>query len=128
MKMVQVTSEAKASPIITALTMMSADMNIDHGDNSRSATVVDFNGVGPLARQPPLRSGRQATTQKEKPRRAAMPAKQELSAAPQCQMVPAPPGAAERPRQTPRLPSSNAVSNLRIVLNIPGLVPRLVIR
>jgi len=46
MKMVQVTSEANASPIITALTMMSADMNIDHGDNSRSATVVDFNGVG----------------------------------------------------------------------------------
>src|SRR6478735_2795414 len=34
-KMVQVTSEAKARPIITALTMMSADMNIDQGDNSR---------------------------------------------------------------------------------------------
>ena len=34
-KMVQVTSEAKARPIITAFTMMSADMNIDHGDNSR---------------------------------------------------------------------------------------------
>src|SRR5258705_8026385 len=46
MKMVQVTSEANARPIITALTMMSADMNIDHGDNSRRATVVDFNGVG----------------------------------------------------------------------------------
>ena len=34
MKIVQVTSEAKARPIITALTTMSADMNIDHGDNS----------------------------------------------------------------------------------------------
>ena len=34
-KMVQVTNEAKARPIITALTMMSADMNIDQGDNSR---------------------------------------------------------------------------------------------
>ena len=42
MKMVQVTSEAKARPIMTALTRMSADRNIDHGDNSRSASVVDF--------------------------------------------------------------------------------------
>src|ERR1700753_2379460 len=44
MKTVPVTSEAKASPIMTALTMMSADMNIDHGDNSCSATAVDFSG------------------------------------------------------------------------------------
>ena len=36
MKMVQVTSEAKASPIITALTRISADRNIDQGDSSRS--------------------------------------------------------------------------------------------
>src|ERR1700716_593880 len=42
MKMVQVTSEAKARPIITALTRISADRNIDQGDSSRSATVVDF--------------------------------------------------------------------------------------
>ena len=34
MKIVQVTSDAKARPIITALTTMSADLNIDHGDNS----------------------------------------------------------------------------------------------
>ena len=34
MKTVQVTSDAKASPIITAFTMMSADMNITQGDNS----------------------------------------------------------------------------------------------
>ena len=34
MKIVQVTSEAKASPIMTALTSTSADMNIDHGDKS----------------------------------------------------------------------------------------------
>ena len=34
MKMVQVTSEAKARPIMTALTSTSADLNIDHGDNS----------------------------------------------------------------------------------------------
>ncbi len=45
MKIVQVTSEAKARPIITALTRMSADMNIDHGDSSRSATAVDFGGL-----------------------------------------------------------------------------------
>ena len=43
MKTVQVTSEAKASPIITALTRMSADRNIDHGDSSRSP--VDFRGL-----------------------------------------------------------------------------------
>ena len=41
MKIVQVTSEAKASPIITALTTMSADLNIVHGDNSR-----EFGGGG----------------------------------------------------------------------------------
>ena len=34
MKMVQVTSEAKARPIMTPFTTTSADMNIDHGDNS----------------------------------------------------------------------------------------------
>src|SRR3954462_15292886 len=45
MKMVQVTSEAKARPIITACTMISADVNIDHGDNSRGATAVDFNSL-----------------------------------------------------------------------------------
>src|SRR5438445_6815643 len=49
MKIVQVTSEAKASPIITALTRTSADKNIDHGDNSRSAAVVDFNDLLPLS-------------------------------------------------------------------------------
>src|SRR2546423_6069744 len=47
MKMVQVTSEAKASPIITALTRISADRNIDQGDSSRSATVVDFSDLAP---------------------------------------------------------------------------------
>ena len=36
MKMVQVSSEANASPIMTALTRISADKNIDQGDNSRS--------------------------------------------------------------------------------------------
>ena len=35
MKTVQVMSEAKARPIITPFTTTSADMNIDHGDNSR---------------------------------------------------------------------------------------------
>ena len=35
MKTVHVTSEAKARPIMTAFTMMSADRNIDQGDNSR---------------------------------------------------------------------------------------------
>ncbi|BBO05652.1 hypothetical protein BwSH20_54490 [Bradyrhizobium ottawaense] len=34
MKTVQVISDAKASPIITAFTMTSADMNITQGDNS----------------------------------------------------------------------------------------------
>src|ERR1700744_4818430 len=41
-KIVHVTSDAKARPIITALTRMSADRNIDHGDNSRG-TDGDFN-------------------------------------------------------------------------------------
>jgi hypothetical protein len=49
MKIVQVTSEANASPIITALTSTSADRNIDHGDNSRSAAVVDFSDLLPLS-------------------------------------------------------------------------------
>ena len=44
MKMVQVMSEAKARPIITALTRMSADMNIDHGDNSLGTMKVGFAG------------------------------------------------------------------------------------
>ena len=39
MKIVQVMSEAKASPIITAFTTTSADMNIDHGDNSRGTLI-----------------------------------------------------------------------------------------
>src|SRR3954452_22200154 len=43
MKMVQVTYEAKASPIMTALTRTSADRNIDHGDSSRSPAAADFN-------------------------------------------------------------------------------------
>src|SRR5262249_417072 len=34
MKIVQVISEANARPIITPFTTTSADMNIDHGDNS----------------------------------------------------------------------------------------------
>src|ERR1700716_3269417 len=47
MKMVHVTSEANASPIMTALTSTSADRNIDQGDSSRSATAVDFSGRPP---------------------------------------------------------------------------------
>src|SRR6478752_1012889 len=42
MKMVQVTSEAKARPIMTALTTMSADLNIVQGDNSLSSAVAAF--------------------------------------------------------------------------------------
>src|SRR5215216_4464078 len=45
MKMVQVTSEAKARPIITALTSTSADLNIDHGDNSLSSAVAAFSDL-----------------------------------------------------------------------------------
>src|SRR6267378_5560234 len=48
-KMVHVTSEAKARPIITALTRISADRNIDQGDNSRSVTDVDFSGLAASA-------------------------------------------------------------------------------
>src|SRR3954451_5164092 len=44
MKMVHVTSEAKASPIMTALTRISADRNIDHGDSSLSPAAGDFKG------------------------------------------------------------------------------------
>jgi hypothetical protein len=43
--MVQVMSEAKARPIITPFTTTSADMNIDHGDNSRGTAKVGFDGV-----------------------------------------------------------------------------------
>ncbi len=39
---VHVTSEANTRPIITALTMMSADRNIDHGDRSCTDGRVDF--------------------------------------------------------------------------------------
>jgi hypothetical protein len=42
MKTVQVTSEAKANPTMTAWTMMSAFWNISQGDSSLSATGVDF--------------------------------------------------------------------------------------
>src|ERR1700688_4195284 len=49
MKTVHVTSEAKARPIITALTRISADRNIDHGDSSRNVTAVDFNDLPPLS-------------------------------------------------------------------------------
>ena len=49
MKMVHVTSEANARPIITALTRTSAARNIDHGDNSRRATAVDFSDLPPLS-------------------------------------------------------------------------------
>ena len=45
MKMVQVSSEAKASPTMTALTRISADRNIDHGDSSRSVGAAGFSGV-----------------------------------------------------------------------------------
>src|SRR4051794_28225368 len=44
MKMVHVTSEAKASPIMTALTRISAERNIDHGDSSLSPAAGDFRG------------------------------------------------------------------------------------
>src|SRR4030095_13189081 len=45
MKMVQVTSDAKARPIITALTTTSADLNIVHGDNSLSSAVAAFSNL-----------------------------------------------------------------------------------
>ena len=40
MNTVQVTTDAKASPIMTACTTMSAFMNIDHGDNSCSVAAL----------------------------------------------------------------------------------------
>jgi hypothetical protein len=49
MKMVQVTSEAKASPIITAFTMTSADMNITQGDSSFITGAVDFSERLPVS-------------------------------------------------------------------------------
>src|SRR5215213_448712 len=42
MKIVQVTSDAKARPIMTALTTTSADLNIVHGDNSLSSAAAAF--------------------------------------------------------------------------------------
>src|ERR1700732_356926 len=69
MKMVQVTSEAKASPIMTALTRMSADRNIDQGDSSRRPPVAVFSGllavsaaVVAAASEVPDASGLAATT------------------------------------------------------------------
>src|SRR5262249_12578234 len=41
-KIVHVTRDAKASPIMIACTMRLADTNIDQGDNSRSPTVTDL--------------------------------------------------------------------------------------
>src|SRR5271165_1786830 len=41
-RIVQVRSDAKASPLITILTRMSADRNIDHGDNSCGTASCDF--------------------------------------------------------------------------------------
>ena len=45
MKMVQVTSDAKARPIMTALTTTSADLNIVHGDNSLSSAAAAFSNL-----------------------------------------------------------------------------------
>src|SRR5215212_3174941 len=45
MKMVQVTSDAKARPIMTALTTTSADLNIVHGDNSLSSAVAALSNL-----------------------------------------------------------------------------------
>src|SRR5262245_22303467 len=45
MKMVQVTSDAKARPIMTALTTTSADLNIVHGDNSLSSVAAAFSSL-----------------------------------------------------------------------------------
>src|SRR5262245_31690317 len=45
MKMVQVTSEAKARPIMTALTTTSADLNIVQGDNSLSSAAAAFSNL-----------------------------------------------------------------------------------
>src|SRR5262249_38724323 len=50
MKIVQVMSEAKARPIITPLTMTSAERNIDQGDRSCGTATVDLSD---LALSPP---------------------------------------------------------------------------
>ena len=47
-KMVHVTNDAKASQTITILTMMSADMNIDHGDNSCGTAAAGLSATGAL--------------------------------------------------------------------------------
>src|ERR1019366_5873672 len=49
MKMVHVASEAKASPIMTALTRISADMNIDQGDSSRGVVGAGFSALLPAS-------------------------------------------------------------------------------
>jgi hypothetical protein len=49
MKTVQVTSEAKARPIMTAFTTISADRNIDHGDNSLKPGVFAFKALGAVS-------------------------------------------------------------------------------
>ena len=71
MKMVQVTSEAKARPIITALTSTSADMNIDHGDNSRSSAAAAFNSLPSRSAGVAGASDAAAVRQRSAPRRLA---------------------------------------------------------
>src|ERR1700690_3778723 len=54
MKIVHVTSEANARPIITAFTMISAERNIDQGESSCS---VAFSGLEASAAAVPLSPG-----------------------------------------------------------------------
>ncbi len=48
-RMVQVANEARASPLITIFTRMSADRNMDQGDSSCGTTGCDFSSCEPPA-------------------------------------------------------------------------------
>jgi hypothetical protein len=105
--------------------MMSADMNIDHGDSSRSATVVDFNGVG---LSPAIVVAPGAAGDKEG---EATAGGDTCEAGAGC-CVATPEGSCATGRcwataadTTPTI--VNAANNLRIVLNIPALIPGLVV-
>src|SRR5262249_36301843 len=50
---VQVTTDAKASPIITAFTMMSAVRNMPHGERSRGSAAAPMTGESSCARAGP---------------------------------------------------------------------------
>ena len=73
-QMVQLSTEAKASPTITAFTTMSAFMNMPHGDRSRgSCTAIAGAGVAKVAGLEAAGAGVFAGAERPAPWRLAAP-------------------------------------------------------